>query len=240
MATILVVEDDEQLQCGLKELLTEAGYESMIAADLQTAREIRAKRKENGGGIDLYLLDIMIQDQSGFVFCQEIRQAEDTPVIFLTAFDDEEHVIQGLELGGDDYIAKPFRSRELLARIAAHLRRAVKPEEKKQQAMIQSGNIVFLLDKERVLIDGQEITLRKIEFELLSYFLKSHGRLLRREQILEYIWDRGEHYVEDGTLTVQISRLRKRLGKYQGGEYIETVRGIGYRWCQRINIIDEG
>lgn len=234
MSKILVIEDDVQLQYGLQELLTDAGYEVMIASDLPAARQILGKETAPDNQIDLYLLDIMLKGQSGFALCQEIRQTEDTPVIFLTALDEEELIIRGLNMGGDDYITKPFRSGELLARIAAHLRKTKKEEGNTARKAIQSGNIVLLSEEGRVLIDGQEVLLRKVEFELLSYFLKTNGRLLRREQILEYIWDHGENYVEDSTLTVQISRLRKKLGKYRGTEYVETVRGIGYRWGQKI------
>lgn len=252
---ILVVEDDIQLQTGLQELLLDEGYQVETAGDIQEARAVRGKFSEAGQDIHLVLLDIMLKDRLGFELCREIRETEDTPIIFLTALDDEEHVIEGLNMGGDDYIAKPFRSRELLARISAHIRRYRSEQENRgmqewqsqrnqdnpveRKRYLQSGDIRYLLEEERIFLDGQELHLRKVEQELLKYFLDSNGRLLRREQILEYIWDSVGDIVEDNTLSVQVSRLRKQIGRYQDEDYIETLRGIGYRWHQPIKLISE-
>ncbi len=244
---ILVIEDDVQLRTGLEELL-EQEYTVITVGSVAEARAIRREAAQTEKNIDLFLLDIMLQDGLGFELCREIREQEDTPVIFLTALEDEEHTIQGLNMGGDDYIAKPFRSRELLARISAHIRRhqsrysSEAGVEKLEggatagsvRGYIQSGDICFFTKEERVYCKGQEISLRRVELELLKYFLESRGRLLRREQILDYIWDSVGDIVEDNTLSVQISRLRKQIGRYQGEEYIETIRGIGYRWNQEI------
>ena len=223
---IQVLEDDRQLQCGLEELLTNAGYQVKVAASMA-----EAKLQQQKCSFDLYILDVMLESSSGFSYCKEIRLSEDTPILFLTARDDEESVLDGFQAGADDYITKPFRSRELLARVAAHLRRRSKNDD---DGELRSGGIVLNTYKGTVSLNGEEIALRKVEYELLVYFMESCGRLLQREQILEYIWDQGENFVEDSTLTVQISRLRKRLGRYQGQQYIETVRGIGYRWCQKL------
>lgn len=252
---ILVVEDDIQLQTGLKELLLDGGYQVETAGDIREARAIRSKISEAGQEIHLVLLDIMLKDRLGFELCREIRETEETPIIFLTALDDEEHVIEGLNMGGDDYITKPFRSRELLARISAHIRRYRNEQETKgmeewspqrdedtpikRKRYLQSGDIRYLLGEERIFLNGRELHLRKVEQELLKYFLDSSGRLLRREQILEYIWDSVGDIVEDNTLSVQVSRLRKQIGKYQDEDYIETLRGIGYRWHPEINKISE-
>lgn len=230
---ILVVEDDPQLQLGLRELLSNKEYEVVLAGDILSAERIRRNCLDSGKSFDLYLLDVMLRGQSGFELCRIIRETEDTPIIFLTALDDEEHVVEGLNIGGDDYITKPFRGGELLARISAHIRRHT-GELPKDEGFLKSGDILYCLGEERVFLKGQEIMLRKVEQELLKYFLESSGRLLRREQILEYIWDQSGEYVEDNTLSVQLSRLRKRIGKYKNQDYIETVRGIGYRWCHSI------
>lgn len=253
---ILVVEDDIRLQTGLKELLLDQGYQVETAGDIQAARALRKKISEAGEDIHLILLDIMLKEKSGFELCREIREREDTPIIFLTALDDEEHVIEGLNIGGDDYVTKPFRSRELLARISAHIRRYHNDQENKdirqwqpqrkednpieRKRYLQSGDIRYLLEEERIFLDGRELHLRKVEQELLKYFLDSNGRLLRREQILEYIWDSVGDIVEDNTLSVQLSRLRKQIGKYQGEDYIETLRGIGYRWHPEIKLMYGG
>lgn len=231
MSKILVVEDDETIRNGIEELLAEAGYEVESVSALSEARRCRSSYAERQEGFSLYLLDLMLGKESGFSLCREIRSEEETPIIFLSAFDEEEHVIEGLNLGADDYIGKPFRRKELLARVAAHIRRGKKDEEKD---VILSGELVYRKKEGRVFRSGEELELRKLERELLLYFLQSNGRLLKREQILAYIWDSGEEYVEDNTLSVWISRLRKKLGKYDGEDYIETIRGIGYRWKQKI------
>lgn len=242
MPNILIVEDDTALRSGILELLQDSAYSVRAAENYQQAQKIRATAESSGTIFDLYILDIMLENGSGYTLCQEIRQTEDTPIVFLSALDDEDHIIQGLNLGADDYISKPFHRRELLARVAAHIRRRKQQfqiknskQQNKEDLIFRSGDIIFKIGEERIYIHEKEILLRKLEIELLKYFLESNGRLLRREQILEYIWDKDGLFVEDNTLSVHISRLRKRIGKYQGEEYIETIRGIGYRWNQTIN-----
>lgn len=243
MLNILIVEDDTALRNGIQELLQESAYSVWTAENYQNAQKIRSTMESSGKSFDLYILDVMLENGSGYTLCQEIRQTEDTPVIFLSALDDQDHIIQGLNLGADDYISKPFHRRELLARVAAYIRRGnqqfrrEKPGQQTDQKelVFRSGDIVFKILEERIYIREKEILLRKLEIELLKYFLESNGRLLRREQILEYIWDKDGLFVEDNTLSVHISRLRKRIGNYQGEEYIETIRGIGYRWKQPIH-----
>lgn len=161
---------------------------------------------------------------------------KNTPIIFLSALDDEEHVIEGLNLGADDYIAKPFRKRELLARVSANIRRKLREQDKK---IIKSGELSFVTAEERLFSGGREIELRKTELELFKYMIQSNGRLIRREQLLEYLWDSAGVDVEDNTLSVHMSRLRKKIGKTAEGEYIETVRGIGYRWKVQISEMGE-
>ena len=246
---ILIVEDEEQLCVGLRELLQGRGYQVEVAEDILQAQEKRKWAQERREPFHLYLLDVMLGRDSGFELCEEIRREEDVPVIFLTAMDDEDSVIRGLEIGADDYVTKPFRSRELLSRIEANVRRyrsglnqnfpeqevkaAVESEPAKGKQCFQSGEIVFVPGEERVYLKGKELKLRRTEIILLKYFMQNHGILLRREQILESLWDSAGDFVEDNTLSVQISRLRGQIGRYgdEGREYIETVRGIGYRWC---------
>ena len=142
MARILVVEDDLQLRQGIEELLQDAGYEVAVTGDVLSAGKLRGTVQKADKEFDLYLLDIMLGRGSGFRLCQDIREKEDTPIIFLSALDDEEHVIEGLNLGADDYIAKPFRRRELLARVSAHLRRTGRKDERSvmdSSAMWTSG-----------------------------------------------------------------------------------------------------
>lgn len=255
---ILIVEDEKQLRIGLRELLQSRGYEIEMAEDVQQAQVKIKEAQKKQKPFHLYLLDVMLQKDSGFELCQNIRKSKDaTPVIFLTAMDDEDSIVQGLEIGGDDYVTKPFRSRELLSRLEANLRRyqtglpqdsfEVTPGKEvvlegdfrtaAGKKCFQSGNLIFVSEEERVFKKGEELKLRRAELELLKYFMQNHGILLRREQILEKLWDSVEDYVEDNTLSVQISRLRQQIGKYETSDYIETVRGMGYRWCQPVTEI---
>ncbi len=159
MSNILIVEDDTALRCGIQELLQESAYSVWTAENYQQAQKIRAATESSGKIFDLYILDIMLENGSGYTLCQEIRKTEDTPIIFLSALDDEDHIIQGLNLGADDYISKPFHRRELLARVAAHIRRGrqqfrIKNSEQqnKEDLIFRSGDIVFKIGKERIYI----------------------------------------------------------------------------------------
>lgn len=245
---ILIVEDEKQLCIGLKELLQGKGYQAESAENVQQAQRKRLEAKEEKEPFGLYLLDVMLQEDSGFALCQKIREEEDTPVIFLTAVDEEDSVIHGLEIGGDDYVTKPFRSRELLSRIEANIRRYrigicqdfseqkadIRVDSEKEKICFQSGELLFVPEEERVYLKGKEIKLRRTELILLKYFMQNHGILLRREQILERLWDSAGEFVEDNTLSVQISRLRQQIGHFGTEDYIETIRGLGYRWCQPV------
>lgn len=216
---VLIVEDDEVLRFGLAELLSGAGCEPVTAGSFAQAD---ALSDESFG---LYLVDIMLGDGSGLELCRRIRKLHDAPIIFLTAIDDEETVIEGLSAGADDYVTKPFRAGELLARVNANMRR------RPQGGIIVSGGVSLNTAEERVFVNGAEIRLRRSELTLLKLFLESGGRLLKRERLLYALWDGEENYVEENTLSVLVSRLRKELGRYNGHDYIETVRGIGYRWA---------
>lgn len=218
---LLVVEDDETIKTGLKQLLTNAGYTVDLADGLAAWRKLRMA----GTSFQAYLIDIMLSDGSGLELCRMIRKEEDTPILFLTALDDEKTVIEALGAGADDYIPKPFRAGELLARLEANLRRT-----STQNYSIESGEVLYRFPEERVFLSGREIFLRRNEQKLLRLLLESGGRLLRRDYVLYYMWDSEENFVEENTLSVLVFRLRKALGKYKEQEYIETVRGVGYRW----------
>lgn len=217
---ILIIEDDDVLRSGLKELLDGVGYNAVCADSFR--RGLAAVDEEKDAA--LYLVDLMLGDGSGFELVRGIRSKTNTPVIILTALDGEDTVIEGLSCGADDYVTKPFRSGELLARIEANIRRYVACET------IVSGHIEYRMADGRVLVSGREIELRKSEMQLLELFLKSGGRLLKREYIFETIWKNDAESVDENTLSVLVSRLRKELGLYRGKDPIRTVRGIGYRW----------
>lgn len=214
---IAVVEDEKSLAEGLKELLAGKGYAVQTAASLREAERLAPA--------DLWLVDVMLPDGSGLDLVRSLREKGDVPILILTALDEEGSIIRGLQAGADDYITKPFRAGELLARIQANLRRAL-PES----FFLQSGDVTYRFPDERILLQGKELSLRTMERRLLRLFLESQGRLLTREILLYLLWDRKENYVDENTLSVLVSRLRKALGTYQGEDYIETVRGTGYRW----------
>ncbi len=217
---LFIAEDDEVLREGLAELFSSAGYETVCASSLRKAREAAAEEKD----ISLYVVDLMLGDGSGLSLVREIRSASDTPIIILTALDGEDTVIEGLSCGADDYVTKPFRAGELLARIEANLRRSF------LKGAVVSGHIEYSFTEGRLLVSGEEKQLRRGEIKLLELFLKSGGRLLRREYIFETLWSGDADSVDENTLSVLVSRLRKELGRFEGREVIETVRGVGYRW----------
>lgn len=217
---LFIAEDDEVLREGLAELFSSAGYETVCAGSLRKAREAAAEEKD----ISLYVVDLMLGDGSGLSLVKEIRSASDTPIIILTALDGEDTVIEGLSCGADDYVTKPFRAGELLARIEANLRRSF------LKGAVVSGHIEYSFTEGRLLVSGEEKQLRRGEIKLLELFLKSGGRLLRREYIFETLWSGDADSVDENTLSVLVSRLRKELGRFEGREVIETVRGVGYRW----------
>lgn len=218
---IMIVEDDCVLRASLAELLVCADYQIIEAASLAEASAVLAVETD----VVLYLVDLMLGDGSGLSLIRGLRDKTDVPIIILTALDDEDNVISGLSAGADDYVTKPFRARELLARIEANVRRSVSGF-----SVVESGSLTYSQIENRVLICGKVITLRKAEQLLLDLFLKNPERLLKREFLLYHLWDRKEIYVEDKTLTVLVSRLRKALRDAGGEDGIETIRGIGYRW----------
>ena len=162
----------------------------------------------------------------GFSFCRQLRRLSRTPVIFLTVLDDEDSIVQGLSCGGDDYVTKPFSARVLLSRMQALLRRTAGESVQ----CLCSGELVLQPDTHTALLRGEALPLMPKEWEILLLFLQNPGRLLTRRILLERLWDAEGSFVDDNTLSVHMSRLRKKLGDYQGTPYIRTERGFGYRW----------
>lgn len=211
---ILVVEDDRILREGLVALMQREGYMAVAAANCQQADAMLQEKP------DLVLLDVALPDGDGFSLCSQWRRSGvKTPILFLTAYDAEEQVVQGLDSGGDDYVAKPFQARELCSRIRARLRR-VDPD------VYRCG--IFSIDRNTMTVekDGIPLPLTRTEFMILSILIYHAGRLVQRDTLLGRIWDDAGVFVDDNTLSVHISRLRNKLGE----GWIETVRGIGYRW----------
>ena len=221
---VLIVEDDEIIREGLKFALLQENYEVLSAAGVSEAME----QIQNCRDIGFYLLDIMLPDGDGYQVCREIRRNSSAPILFLTACEDEVHTVMALEQGADDYICKPFRIRELLARMKAILRR-ISAQGGGLEQIVQVGKNQVNLQTGRVYSDREEIILTAMEYKLLLIFLNHRGQTLSRSQILEGIWDEAGDFVNDNTLSVYMKRLRKKLGDTADGQIIRTVRGIGYR-----------
>lgn len=223
MKRIMIVEDDFYLRRNLKEILLEQQYEVI---DVSTVAEARGYLvRENA--IDLFLLDIWLPDGNGFVICKEIRKKTNAPIIFLTVCDDEESVVQGLNLGGDDFVTKPYRIRELLSRIQANLR---KKEKLQMETIFRSGELVLDKTQGAVTKAGKLLSLSAVEFALLEVLMENAERIIKREILLNHLWNGVDAAVEDNTLSVTLSRLRSKIGS----GYIETVRGFGYRFTQKV------
>lgn len=224
--TVFVVEDDDIISEGLKISLEAEGYRVLTASTQADAMEILRKKEE----FHVCLLDVMLPDGNGYEICKEIRKTSDVPVLFLTACDDEVHTVLALEQGADDYIAKPFRIRELLARMKAVLRRYGKGDASDNGVKpVMVGENRVELESGKVYRNGEEIILTAMEYKLLLIFLKNRGQILTRQQILNNIWDEGGDFVNDNTLSVYVKRLRKKLDDAEDGSLIQTVRGLGYR-----------
>lgn len=220
MKKILLVEDNETIVMGLKYSLEQENFKVDVAKNQSEAKEKIKQEK-----YDVFLLDISLPDGSGFDICRLIKRQQDTPVIFLTAREEENDVVKGLDLGADDYIIKPFRTRELISRINSVLRRYGKNSEENQ--IIHQG-IRIDMNKAKVYKDEKEIILTSLEYKILVLLFTNKNKLITREQILDKIWDIAGNFVNDNTLTVYIKRIREKLDDKQG-KIIQTVRGIGYR-----------
>lgn len=219
---LLIIEDNSAIIKGLEYSLVQEGFK------VDTATEVKqAKIKIIQNSYDLILLDVSLPDGDGFTLCKEIKQKQDVPIIFLTAKDEETDIVQGLDLGADDYITKPFRMRELVSRINTVLRRFQKGEEKKHIIVIQ--NIKIDINKAKVYREDEEIILTALEYRILSMLAMNKNQVMTREQILEKIWDIAGNFVNDNTLTVYIKRIREKIGDNQTNpQIIKTIRGIGY------------
>lgn len=218
MKKILLVEDNETIIMGLKYSLEQEGFQVISA---KTAK--KSKEKLDNKSIDIVLLDVSLPDGNGFEICKEIKEKNDIPVIFLTAQDEETSVVLGLDLGADDYIVKPFRTRELISRIKSVLRRYGKKEGNN---IIQYKNIKIDTISAKVYKNNKEIIFTSLEYRILLMLFTNQNKLITREQLLEKIWDIAGNFVNDNTLTVYIKRIREKL---EDDSIIKTIRGLGYR-----------
>lgn len=217
MSRILLVEDDKAIIGNLKVFLSDEGFD---VTSVTTQFEAENHMDE---GFELLLLDVSLAQGNGFEVCKKAK-SKGIPVIFLTASSDEGSVVKGLDMGADDYIAKPFRPRELVSRIKNVLRR------NQSSSVIISGPLSIDMEKGLVKKNGEVLTLSALEYKLLTVFANNKGLLLSRNKLLEDIWDIGGDFVNDNTLTVYIKRLREKIeDDPQDPKIIKTVRGLGYR-----------
>lgn len=225
MYKILLVEDDSTLAMGLEYSLEDEGMDVEVVDNIKNAYETF---KNND--FDLILLDITLPDGTGYELCKRVRIESQIPIIFLTACDDEVNVVLGLDIGGDDYVTKPFRVRELISRINAVIRRNKLKENRNMSALINFDKIKIDLLANKVEKEGKDIALTPIEFKIISILASNPNRVMSRNQILEKIWDYSGDYIDDNTLSVHIRRLREKIEDDAANpNYIMTVRGIGYK-----------
>ena len=225
MTRVLLVEDEESFSDPLSYLLKAEGFEVAVAA---SGPEALAEYDRNGA--DLVLLDLMLPGLSGTEVCRQLRQRGSVPVIMLTARDSEIDKVVGLELGADDYVTKPYSTRELLARMRAVLRRRGAEPEEATPGALEAGPVRMDVERHTVTVEGQVVPLPLKEFELLEMLLRHTGRVLTRGQLIDRVW--GADYVGDTkTLDVHVKRLRAKIEPDPGTpRYLVTVRGLGYKF----------
>lgn len=223
MQKILYVEDDLSLIDGLKYTLEASGY---FVDNGRTVKEALSLYQRNQ--YDLLLLDVTLPDGTGFDICKEVRNSSTVPIIFLTASDQEINIVRGLDIGGDDYITKPFKLNELLSRIKALLRRST---QFSGTEVLEANGIKIDTVERLVWKNGELLELTLVEYKLLCLFLRNPNHLLSREMILDRMWDGNGNYVDDNTLSVYIRRLRSKIEENPNApKYLLTERGFGYKW----------
>ena len=211
---ILLVEDDTALRGALEELLDREGYEVIKASNIRTAQDAM------NSDIDLAMLDVGLPDGDGVSLCRQWRsEGVETPILFLTAKDEELDVVRGLDAGGNDYVTKPFRMQELLSRIRALLRRSQK------ETTINRSGITLDIAKLQASKDGEVLLLTVTEYKILAKLI-SERSIITRAALLDALWDVDSRFVDDNTLSVHVSRLREKVGS----GHIKTIRGVGYQW----------
>lgn len=216
MKNILIVEDNEAIIKGLKYLLEQEQFNVTVCKSVEETMNVIGKQD-----FELVVLDITLPDGNGFELCEYIKKYTDIPIIFLTAKDEEQDVVKGLDMGAEDYIIKPFRAKELVSRINNVLRRFNKENQK-----IDYANVSINLNERAVYVNGKNVEFTALEYKILLLLFSNIGKTITREQILEKIWDVAGNFVNDNTLTVYIKRIRAKLGDES---IIKTIKGVGYQ-----------
>lgn len=232
MKHIFFVEDDLSLINGLSFAIKKQGYELTVARTSVEAEQLWENRS-----YDLVILDVTLPDGSGFDLCRKIRASSKVPIMFLTAADEETDIIMGLDIGGDDYMTKPFKLAVFLSRINALLRRSENFNQEQAEPELQSNGIRVQLLKQEVTKNGVPLDLTASEYKLLRLFMENPNIILSPEQILSKLWDCDEKYIDNNTLTVYIRRLRTKVEDNPADpQKIVTVRRMGYKWLSLIHI----
>lgn len=225
MTRILLVEDEASLHEPLSFLLHREGYEVEVA---ETGTE--ALERFDRDGADLVLLDLMLPGIPGTEVCRQVRMTSQVPIIMLTAKDSEVDIVVGLELGADDYVTKPYSTRELLARIRAVLRRNASTEDDEEEGIVEVGEIRMDVERHTVSVRGENTPMPLKEFELLEYLMRNSGRVLTRGQLIDRVWG-PDYFGDTKTLDVHIKRIRSRIEQTPSSpKLLVTVRGLGYRF----------
>lgn len=225
MTKILVVEDEANLREPLVYLLQKEGYDVVEAEDGNTALTVFEEH-----GADLILLDLMLPGLSGNEVCREIRNTSNVPIIMLTAKDSEIDKVVGLEIGADDYVTKPYSTRELLARMKAVLRRKLEPQDQAGEGILKAGSVEMDIEKHLVSVHGEKIQMPLKEFELLELLMENVNRVLTRGQIIDRVWG-SNYYGDTKTLDVHVKRIRSKIEDDPSRPiHLLTVRGLGYKF----------
>lgn len=224
--SILVIEDDKNIIDGLNDIFAMKGYEIQSAMSAKQTFQILSSCK-----IDLIILDVHLGMENGYELCKEIRKQFVIPILFLTACNSEMELVRGFQVGGDDYITKPFRVQELIVRVESLLKR----RHAQINGKIKSGALTINSLQYNVMKSGEQLDLTLNEWKIIMLLIDNWPNVISRENLLYQIWDKHASYVEENTLNVNISRIREKLGVYQNKNYIETIRGVGYRWGIPVN-----
>ncbi len=225
MTRVLLVEDEPDLADPLAYLLQREGFEVEIVDDGEKA--LRVFREQ---GADVVLLDLMLPGIPGTEVCRQMRMTSQVPIVMLTAKDSEVDIVVGLELGADDYVTKPYSSRELLARMRAVLRRSALADGDLEEHVLEGGRVTLDIDRHTIAVDGEQINMPLKEFELLELLMRNTGRVLTRGQLIDRVWG-SDYFGDTKTLDVHIKRIRSRIEETPSApQMLVTVRGLGYRF----------
>ena len=229
MDKILLLEDDESLNRGISLKLEKEGYEVLSAVGVKQAERLLSEHE-----VALVISDITVEDGDGLSFCKNVRKKSQVHFIFLTALDQEVDIVNGYDAGADDYITKPFSLMVLMSKVNALMRRIGEKDGDVAGQFLRSGDLEVNCREMKAYKGGEEIFLSKREFQLLLYFMENPRQIISKEQILSGVWDVDGQFVDDNTVPVTISRLKKKAAGSGRAEYIKNVRGMGYIWTEDV------